>query len=265
MSKEFIPMDTFDKAIRGWWLLVLFILLGAAAGYILHRLQPEQYLARATISSVIDFNRTGALNDLQQDQMVAIAEDLMTSPETFAAAAEKARQQGINIDGPEFRRIALVDRSYSEWVLRVLYSDPQKAAQLADIWAEVSYQSLVEAYGHAVRGEGLLRYLDSLESCLKQSVTVEPVMANCNPNSTESIQAELEKAGKLAQEERVASHGISTALVFSQWKSAEIPAKPAQFGKNNMILGGMIIGFLLGSIGISAGLAERLRRRLHIG
>lgn len=261
MKTELTPFNYVENAIRGWWLVVLFISIGVAAGWLIHLTRPEVYQARGTITTSIDFNRTGALSEVQEDQLVGLTEDLMTIPETFNKAAEKARTEGIEIDGLGFRKIAQTDRSYDTWSLLVSHSDPYTAAKLANIWREVSYQELIEAYKHAVIAENLLRYMDSLSSCMEQSVAVDPVTAYCQPGNLEDLLVELDKTGKLAVEERTAAHGISTAILFSAGEPAQVPVRPAQSGKNLLLLGGALIGFLISFLVIPTGVLNRLNWR----
>jgi len=265
MEKDFTPLEILNRALRGWWLVALCVLLGAAVGWLFHRTQPPIYRARASLSSVIDLNRTGVLTDVQEDRLISIAEDIMSAPETYAAVSNAARDQGVEIQKDEFLAIASIEQSYSEWNLDVLNQDPKTAALLANIWREVSYNSLFEAYGHAVKAEGLLRYLDSLESCLEESVAVAPVQTQCIPYNLQSLTAELEVTGKQAKDERQASHGLSTALLISSGNPAQIPDKPVNFGLNILMLGGGLAGFALAVWAVSAGTADWIIRRLRGG
>lgn len=245
-DQDFFPMEIVQNAVSYWWVIVVFMLFGAFGGWGMHLMNPPIYQARASLATSIDFNRTGKLEDTALDQILGMNEDVITSPELFEKAADQAAAQGIDLDGPEFRRIASTDRSHSEWILRVIYPDADKAAMLANIWADVAYESLSEAYLHAIRAEGLLRYLDSLESCLEQSVASGPVQAFCYPGNLEALQSELEKTGKQAQVERLSSYGISTAVTFSQGSEAQVSSRPVQNDRNVFIFAGMGMGLLIG-------------------
>lgn len=248
--------------MRGWWLVVAGVLLGAAAGWLFHQARPPQYLARASLSSSIDLNRTGVLTDVQEDRLISMAEDLMSDPETFAAVSAAANEQGIEISPDELRKIASIEQSYSEWYLGVLHEDASTAAALANIWRDVSYRALQEAYGHAVKAEGLLRFLDALESCLEESVAAAPGEAPCQYPDLASLLAEIENTGKKAEEERFASHGLSTALLIAPGEPAQVPEKPTKFGLNSLILAGGLTGFLLAAWAVSAGAAEWMLKKV---
>jgi hypothetical protein len=260
MNNEYAPLETAQRALSQWWLIVILMLAGAGAGRLAFSLRTPIYKAEATIATSVDFVRTGQLEDIELDQLMGMTEDVITSPETFAAAASAAQAQCIPIDGPGLRKIAMTDRSHYEWTLRVIYPDAQAAAVMANLWAEKSYQALSEAYLHAVKAEGLLRYLDSLESCLQQAVITQPEQAYCNPGNLQGIQAELGRAGVEAEKERLASRGISTAITFSQGKTALVNPNPVQNGLNAMMLAGAGIGLLAAAWLISADAAGRLLR-----
>ncbi len=261
----FSPFDELGFFLRHWWWLVLTAILGAGLGLLINFMQPPIYSGEAKIVTAIDFNRTGALDDIARDQLLGAAEDLMTVPGTFAAAAEDAALQGYVLDGAEFRQIAVVERGLYTWTLRVTDTDPKIAADLANIWALRSFDRLKEAYRHAVMAETLLQRADELAGCLEKAAAVEPGQPLCGYTRLADLQPELEQLSAAAERERSAAYGLSTAMTYALSDPAQPAVEPVRNSRAILVLAGILIGLVIGFISLSAGLPRFSRRGAKLG
>ena len=55
------------------------MLAGTLAGYVLWMFLPQEYNALTKLSISIDYNRTGKLDDLEEDRLIGVTEDILHS------------------------------------------------------------------------------------------------------------------------------------------------------------------------------------------
>ena len=132
----FTPLDYVHLIMKRWWLLVVFVFLGVAAGWLFHSLRGPVYEARAEITSSIDFSKTGELSELQEDMAVVLIGDVIKSSPVITEVISSASSQGLTIDLEEFSKNKFLERSNNHWVLIIRWEDPERTAQLANLWAD---------------------------------------------------------------------------------------------------------------------------------
>jgi len=120
---------------------------------------------------------------------------------------------------------------------------------------------LLESYQHAIEVEQLSRYLKTLENCLAQAGTGDLVNVMCSQSRFVDIQEDLDQASKALYQERLASHGIFSGLTIGPVDRAVVSSKPVIFDRNQMVLGGSLIGFFLGAWLVQVGIPARWLRR----
>ena len=245
ISSDFIPKQTLDAALRLWWMVAAMMFLGAGVGWVIHAFQPAIYEGRASLSTGIDYVRTGVLTDLEEDQAMGLIGDVITATDTLIRTVELVNDQGFVISVNDLKANGYSERRNFTWVLRVQHVDPQTAAILTNAWLDSAYGMLVEAYEHALIAEELLNYTRSLTSCLEKSTVVEPVHAYCTAKNLEEIQKELVAVNAAKKEEILASRGLFPAMAFAISERSEVPAVPVQYGRNKLVLAGAILGFIL--------------------
>ena len=233
MDKEFYPRDTLEQAIRSWWLVVVLMVLGGAAGLIFSMMHPPLYDAKAVFTTSIDVTRTGQMTDVEVDQAIGIVGDIISSSVVTEQVVQKVKSAGISIDTANFNGMASTDRKNYQWEVHIITSNPNTAMLIANVWADVATSSLDSAYQHALLAQGYQRYLDSLESCLEQTAVNEPAQSICNRSNLANIQLELAKTGSLVKQEKQASQGLLPIMLVSLSNKAELPSKPAVFGRSS--------------------------------
>jgi hypothetical protein len=143
---EFVPILHFYRIVRFWWVVLLSILLGGAAGYVIYRSGAPLYEATATFYVTIDFDRVegGPLSQYDEDLALSVMQQVLYySPEV---------QEKI-IASPEFAEASftqeswidsiILEREHAFWKIRVRHHSPEAAQSLVNLWAELGYSHLV--------------------------------------------------------------------------------------------------------------------------
>lgn len=256
-----VPLVTLQNAIHYWWFVALLIVAGGLVGLLIYSLRAPVYEAIASISSSIDYVATGPMSQLEEDVALNGVGDMIISRKTINLVVETARAKGITTSVEELKQTSVLERRVNVWVLRVRGTDPQRAAQLANIWIDQGEEALLTAYDHAVKAEHLDRYLRSLEACLSEVAVSEPSGGLCEKIRFTDLQDDLAKTGKLLVQERQGSRTIFPGLRIGTVEHAAVPSKPVLYGRNQTVLAGALIGFLLSIWLVQLGIPGRLIKR----
>lgn len=258
---EYSPLEALKRTIKFWPLVALVTLLGGLAGMLVFSLRQPLYESRIEFTFNIDYARTGVLTDVEEDQALEAAGDVLGSSAVMQSALEAAAGQGVSLGLAELQAAATRERAGSTWRVRIRSPRSETAALLANAWGEAASQALSEASRHAVNVEGLSRYLDTLESCLASAAAVEPVQALCANDRLADIQARLAETGAAIHAEKIAGQGMMPGLGF-QWTEKAVPAaRPVVYGRGSLALAGALIGFVLGAAAAQSGWQPAVRRK----
>lgn len=256
--KELSPYELFMHAYRSLWLVTLFTIIGGLVGLLFHRLQPPIYEAFAVIELNIDltqsdFAQEHSLTELEQDQSIAGAMGVIASQAVLDRTVAVAQVQNIQLDEPNLvlGRNIFLERKHSNQILRVRHTNPEIAAQLANLWSDQAYQSLTEAHHHATRARFLKEYLTVLENC----PSLEPGSLDgaglCHLETYEELEAHLQSLTNELHKEMLLGKGVIPALRFDQMSGASVPTAPSSFRVNWLILSGAVIGFIASTAAVS--------------
>jgi capsular polysaccharide biosynthesis protein len=161
MSHSFTPYNTLENAFRSWWVIVVLMLLGALLGFVLNQARPPLYEAHAAIAISIDFTRSGDLEDYEEDYVIGIAGAVIASSQVREAVAAQ-----MGLPPAELADRVSFERSYAVWTIRARDPSPQRAAELANVWADEAYQALGDSLEQAMLASRYAGQLDQLERCL---------------------------------------------------------------------------------------------------
>jgi len=243
MLESYSPIEWLLKTIRYWWIVTGFMIAGGLGGFYADAVQPDIFESAAVISVGIDYSRAGLLTDVEEDQIVEIVGDVIYSTDVLNRVFVKA--SGTSPDARlRLQENAFAERKNFRWILRVRAEERDEAARLVNIWAEEAINELEEAYSHALIADGYLGYLDSLVSCLEQSVALDSGQVFCNTANLAFVQDEIRKVSRVLADEKVASKGIFPGVLFSVASVGEPPIETINANKNVYVLGGSVIGFL---------------------
>lgn len=265
MHSDYSPLETIQYAVRHAWLVVGLMLFGGLLGWGIVQTRPAVYEARMVYSFSVDFAQTGILTDIELDHALDAAGDLLWSDAVLQNAAQMLNRQGIALDAAQLRGLAVKERTANDWVIRLRYADAQQAAVMVNAWGEAALQTMTTAYAHALRAQNILRYLDSIESCLGRAVSSEPVQAFCNYDNLAAIQAKFDEASGELEREIQDSLGLYPGLRFAWSEKAAIPGKRVNSGQGAGILAGALIGWLAAIVAVQGRFFERRSWKIRRG
>lgn len=248
MNEDFTPSKTFSRLLHFWWALVFLMILGGVAGMLFSRFHHPVYESQATITSVLDYSVLGKLDDTEEDQVFVGIGEIIDSSSVKNALLDKARSEKIILSQDEILNSLSLDRQDNRWVLRVRLNDPSLAQQINTFWSDAAMQALESMKADAVTGFMAQQYIDSLVTCLQQSVVTEFSSSACNSQNVASIQSEIKKA--IDDPEMKLSSGSLLFLHTSFELTGEpsLPSSPALFGQNISAFAGMLIALIVGLV-----------------
>ena len=261
MNGDFSPREGFENALRNWWLVVLLVIWGGVAGWLIHRAQPAVYQADASFQITIDFKKISGLSQFDEDHAYNQVGAIIGSTAVMNAVAAQAAAQGIQLTPQEFQYSTSLSRKEYTWVLQVQRTSPREAQVLANLWADAANKTLQDAYQHAVTADQQGLYLASLESCLAASGRTSPSSNQCGMSPTE-LQNQILAASSRYAQEQAAGLGLFPDLNVVLTSRAQLPTAPAEFDTNVMVLAGALIGFVISLWAVQVNLATQLARRL---
>jgi hypothetical protein len=263
-SPDYSPIDVFEKNLHFWWLLLICGIAGGILGWFFHFAQAPIYEAQAVMTASIDYTQTGPINSTEEDRSMVVIGELFGTTPVREKVIQIAQQKGIELTLNEFYQISSIDRKQNLWFLRIRSSDPNKAAAIANIWLDQSYQAAVEAQSHSMKLQVIQRQYNSLLACFPQTEitatpannwkTPTPVPAPefCVPSNSAYLPTQIAQLSAQIAAEKAQTHAIIPALTFAVSEYAVIPSQPIRFNANSFVFAGMVIGFAMGIFLITA-------------
>ena len=108
-------MKQIESFVKNWPRAVILMLAGALLGWVLWMFLPQQYTAVCTLSVSIDYNRTGKLDDLEQDRLLGITEDMIHSDKVMKAVYQHSSEP----DYQAFFAHTATTRTNQTWSLKI--------------------------------------------------------------------------------------------------------------------------------------------------
>jgi uncharacterized protein involved in exopolysaccharide biosynthesis len=238
--KEFIRVFS-----RGWRWVVIGSLLGGIIGWVISLSLPPVYEAASLFDFSIDFARTGLLTDIEEDQAMEIAGDIIQSTKVLDLTIQSAKEQGIPLDNAIPTLGFTAERRFNQWLLKVRWKDPVIAAELSNIWAESAFTVFQESAKAAIKADSLQRHILSLETCLQNSTSGLPAQPLCQVSNRVELQKELKASGNDLMEWRTASNGFFPGMNFTFSQKANPPSNPIMRTRGSLTLAGSFAGLFL--------------------
>ncbi len=247
-SHNFTVKDVLSTAKDGWKLLVIGVILGGLIGLVISSWLKPSYESTAVFSFSIDYSRTGLLTDVEEDQAMEIAGDVINSSDVREIVAERANELDITVTSDQLQSDFIAERRFDQWLLKVRREEPSEAANLANIWGEASRTVLQNAQLAAWKADAIHRYILSLESCYQQSTSGLPAQPLCQASNSMQLQDEMERSGYDLAHWQELSRGLFPGLNFLWAQEAQAVDKPLQHSRGSLILSGCLAGFLAAAI-----------------
>jgi uncharacterized protein involved in exopolysaccharide biosynthesis len=233
---------------QGWKIMVIGILLGGLTGLAVSSLRLPEFEAVSVFSFSIDFARTGLLTDIEEDQAMEVAGDVINSTDVFQATLERAIEKGLPVEKESFRSHLTAERRFDQWLLKVRWNDPEMAAKIADLWSEATRAALQDSRLAAWKADSIHRYLLSLETCLQQSTSGLPAQPLCQASNRAELLAEMENSGAELAHWTELSRGLFSGLNYTWAQEAAIPDSPVQYSRGSLVLAGCLAGMAAAAI-----------------
>jgi uncharacterized protein involved in exopolysaccharide biosynthesis len=247
-SQNITIKDLLGFVKEGWKLMVIGVILGGLAGLVISSLLKPEYESTAEFSFSFDYSRTGLLTDIEEDQAMEVAGDVVNSTEVRQRIIERVNELGIQITPDQLKSDFIAERRFGQWLLKVRRGDPSEAARFSNIWGEAARTSLINAQQAAVKADALHRYVLSLESCFQQSTSGQVAQPLCQASSRLELQDEMDASGKDLAKWQEQSLGFFPGLNFLWAQEAVENNAPIQHSRGSMILFGCMAGFLISVI-----------------
>lgn len=260
MAASFSPREKALNALTYWWVIAVTAIIGGLIGLGVFAVKKPVYEARVTLTISINYARTGVLEQYDKDLALGTAAGVIFSTDVMLQVADAAQDNDIPVDFETLKNSSVMERKASQWTLRVRAADPDHAAFLANTWIDIGIDALDTAYAHAITAYSLQDYIDTLETCMQQ-VAVNAIVPICPYTSVTELQAELASASSLLLVEKQASRNLFPEMTFHVDQRATPPGKPVLYGRNNLVLAGLLIGLVVGIVIVSTGLPTRLFKR----
>lgn len=244
----FILFDFVKKLLAGWKRVAILMVIGGLCGMGASKLLTPVYESKAAIAVTIDYTRTGALSDIQEDQAMRGLGSLIDSSIVLQTVQTRAEENGIQLDQQSLTENFTLEREDFRWLLRVRDTDPQRAMDLANLWAEQAMSALDTAMQHAISADHYQQYLDTLDYCLQrlapEGVSSEP----CANVDFDYLSEEIENTSAAIREEQALSYGLMPAMQFFLAGEAPLNTSAVLGTRSILIFSGAVLGFLITAI-----------------
>ncbi|KUK47033.1 MAG: hypothetical protein XD73_0102 [Anaerolinea thermophila] len=245
---SFVLKDYFKAVIRGWKRIVIFMIIGGLCGMLISTFRSPLFETRAAIAVTIDYTRTGALSDIQEDQAMRGLGSVIDSDAVKELVVLRAHQAGYEIDRNSIAEMFTLEREDFRWFLRVRDSDPQRAADLANLWAQIAVETLDDGMEHAIIAAHLQQYLDSLEFCMQRQVDDGITENACEQYDFSYILEEVQStAGEIRAQQQM-SYGLMPALEFFLAENAPLNTAAVQGTRGVFVIAGAFLGLIMAAL-----------------
>jgi len=245
MADTFNPLDVMRFMVKKWWITALSMIVGGICALVLTNFLPPLYESSASFSVTIDYTKTGALSDIQEDQAMRGLGNLIVSDDVIENVINALNTQLPLYSREQFDKESALDREEFLWTLRYRSSDPIFARDVVQVWVEISKTLIQEGLVHAQIVDSEREILWGLEQCLQHATSQNYVETLCGFASTNEIVDEIVILSKLINEEKKASRGLFSPLAVQIMKNPQIPLVPVRHQRNLFVSAGIAVGLLI--------------------
>jgi len=242
MERDFIPLQYLKTAVHNWWFTLLLMLVGGLTGFAVSTFIPTVNISVAPITVTIDYTRTGALSDVQEDQAMRGVGSVIESANVLDTLTEELRFAGWQKSKLELQQQVKLERENSRWLLIATGDTPEEALLITKIWMEISVNKLNNALSHAERLDAARSYLDSLTTCLGNISTINESITVCSIENADVIFEQIKKTSELIESERVLSLGLMPALSILSAGETNTTNLVTRFDSGILVFSGALIG-----------------------
>jgi hypothetical protein len=249
-------LQVVQHTLHRWWLIACLMLIGGIAGWAVTLILRPVYEATTYYKVSLDeteilrrqgLDSTDVLTFDSKNLYLAPAADLFYATDLQSDLAAALKVQGIQFDLQQFNtRAFILDRRGSVWFITIRNTDPQLAAQLANLWLEVVDKKLHNLQNHTTLAQELELQRLTVAKCFTEfDFTNANQCAGTDFVTPEDFQKYLNGLDSKISSENNAGRDIDTVLSFEIQGPAEISDAPIMYRRSLLIMAGSLIGFLL--------------------
>lgn len=244
--EDVIPSEIIKRVIRWWWLVILIMIAGGAAGMLAVKLQKPVYESQASITTSIDFAYAGRIDEAQEDVLISVVGDEISSSVVMDAVIEKAAGLGIMLNDEIINVRFTKARQGYRWDLTVRDNDPKTAQTLTQIWVDEADEALTQFH---IKTQEILAMRSAqlaLQNCFSQTVIVEPASGYCSTENLASIREVLAQTSSIEKLTNLQGAILLSNISTEITNDAYLPTSPVLLKMNISTLAGSFCGLLIG-------------------
>jgi hypothetical protein len=253
-------LDMLKRILYRWWVLVVLMVLGGAAGCVFSLFRHPVYEATAVYQVTLDEKQLVDRGLVQADKLplefseqnlyLGPAADLFYDPMIRARVVADARLENIQLQESDFNPgVFYLDRRGKQWFVTVRSTDPAGAARLADLWLAATDALLREAQAHADQSMSLQLQYASVQKCFTElDFQQASRCAGVSFAAPTDLDAYLKGLEARMTAEGQSGRGIDPALSFVIVSPANLSSNPVLYSTSLIIMAGSLIGLLAGIV-----------------
>ncbi len=243
LSESDFSIRLFSSPLTYPWIVVFICMIfGAILGFIGSLFLPPIYEARSVVTTNMEIVQNTNITEIMVDAEINHIGELVFHPKVIQLLLESEAAYGNVLNLELLKENSTIERQLMNTVIKVRHQNPQIAARIASNWGAIFFDTLSEAYEHAVILSNAKTQLKAIEACFDTKNTNElPVCASLDQAK---LQTELDRLGEIIRSESPQSLGLTVDLNVSQYQPAAIPENPQRFHRGTLMLVGGLVGFL---------------------
>jgi hypothetical protein len=177
MPQEFSPKNEILHMLRSWWMVVICMVLGGLVGFAFNYIQQPSYQAKATVFTVIDYQKINdvRLSEYDEDMSINSVQSVMLSTDVIGSLILEMAESGYSLDYTTFMDRMSIYRKFTDYELLYRDSDPHAAQLVVNTWADIG----THKYKGLQQSGNLPVYIDVIPGSYA-SLPTEPVQQHMN-------------------------------------------------------------------------------------
>ena len=237
-----------DRLIGRWSWIAIAGLAGALLALVLSATRAPIYQASAAMAIGVDYPRTVPLDLLAENRILDRVAALITSDATLALVADRLEARYGSEPAwstpAALRAHIRLDRKAATWEYVGIADDPQVAADIAEVWSEVSLAELDEAMDHA------------WESLKRQTAVIALACSELSQGGSSDSFWECLATGPVLTDDQVSelrselalSRGVLPVVSYQSVRAAVASRTPVVWSRVPLVAGGAVAGMTVGIV-----------------
>lgn len=257
-QSDFSLSDTFQRAVRYWWLAAALMIVGGLIGLLVSAVSKPVYESTSVITTVIDFAYSGRLTDKEEDHLISAVGDVIRSSEVVEDVATAGMNAGLATSSKALLSSLTASRQGYRWELSSRSSDPENAMQINQLWLQGALEGLERFRMDSILALSEFNTQVEVENCFQQLVVVEPVSAYCDLADLQALLGQIQSLESGETKTSLLTRLLASRISFQVTRQPSLPGEPVHLGRNTSAASGVVLGFLASILLLVLGLPRRL-------